>query len=133
MSEEHALRIGTIRGIPINIEWTLLVIFWLLTWSLAASGLPTLAPGYGGAAYWLAAVATTALFFVSLLAHELSHSVVARSFGIGSAMSCAEALRRCPETVFVRPRKDVYSEHSRAVWFFRNTAEKGCILWMNLP
>ena len=82
MSEEHALRIGTIRGIPIKVEWTLLVIFWLLTWSLAASGLPTLAPGYGGAEYWLAAVATTALFFVSLLAHELSHSVVARSFGI---------------------------------------------------
>ena len=30
---------------------------------------------------------------------------VARQFGIHSAMSCAEALRRCPHAVFVRPRK----------------------------
>jgi DNA polymerase IV len=41
---------------------------------------------------------------------------VARQFGIQSAMSCAEALRRCPHAVFVRPRKGVYSTYSRAVW-----------------
>jgi DNA polymerase IV len=40
----------------------------------------------------------------------------ARKFGIHSAMSCAEALRRCPHAVFVRPRKGTYSEYSRAVW-----------------
>jgi DNA polymerase-4 len=32
---------------------------------------------------------------------------VARRFGIHSAMSCAEALRRCPQAVFVRPRHSV--------------------------
>jgi DNA polymerase-4 len=41
---------------------------------------------------------------------------VARRFGIRSAMSCAEALRRCPHAVFVRPRHSLYSEYSRAVW-----------------
>jgi len=41
---------------------------------------------------------------------------VARRFGIGSAMSCAEALRRCPTTVFVRPRHTLYREYSREVW-----------------
>ena len=40
----------------------------------------------------------------------------ARKFGIHSAMSCAEALRRCPRAVFVRPRKSLYSDYSRAVW-----------------
>jgi DNA polymerase IV len=40
----------------------------------------------------------------------------AREFGIHSAMSCAEALRRCPHAVFVRPRKGVYSTYSKAVW-----------------
>jgi len=40
----------------------------------------------------------------------------ARKFGIGSAMSCAEALRRCPHAVFVRPRHAVYREYSAAVW-----------------
>jgi DNA polymerase IV len=41
---------------------------------------------------------------------------VARRFGIQSAMSCAEALRRCPHAVFVRPRHAVYSTYSKAVW-----------------
>jgi DNA polymerase-4 len=40
----------------------------------------------------------------------------ARKFGIGSAMSCAEALRRCPHAVFVRPRHSVYREYSASVW-----------------
>jgi DNA polymerase-4 len=40
----------------------------------------------------------------------------ARKFGIHSAMSCAEALRRCPRAVFVRPRHGLYSEYSQAVW-----------------
>ncbi len=41
---------------------------------------------------------------------------VARRFGIHSAMSCAEALRRCPQAVFLRPRHRLYKEYSRAVW-----------------
>jgi DNA polymerase-4 len=41
---------------------------------------------------------------------------VARRFGVVSAMSCAEALRRCPAAVFVRPRHALYREYSREVW-----------------
>jgi len=41
---------------------------------------------------------------------------VARRFGIRSAMSAAEALRRCPQAVFVRPRHALYREYSRSVW-----------------
>jgi DNA polymerase-4 len=41
---------------------------------------------------------------------------VARRFGIHSALSCAEALRRCPQAVFVRPRHTLYREYSRSVW-----------------
>ena len=40
----------------------------------------------------------------------------ARRFGIRSAMSSAEALRRCPEVVFVRPRHTLYRQYSQAVW-----------------
>jgi DNA polymerase IV len=40
----------------------------------------------------------------------------ARRYGIRSAMSCAEALRRCPHAVFVTPRHRTYSEYSRTVW-----------------
>src|SRR6478752_6135264 len=41
---------------------------------------------------------------------------LARRFGIHSAMSCAEALRRCPQVVFVRPRHTLYRDYSRHVW-----------------
>ena len=41
---------------------------------------------------------------------------VARRYGIHSAMSCAEALRRCPHAVFVRSRHTLYGEYSREVW-----------------
>jgi DNA polymerase-4 len=41
---------------------------------------------------------------------------VARQYGIHSAMSCAEAVRRCPQAVFLRPRHRLYKEYSRAVW-----------------
>ena len=41
---------------------------------------------------------------------------VARRYGIHSAMSCAEALRRCPEAVFLEPRRRMYAQYSRSVW-----------------
>jgi len=41
---------------------------------------------------------------------------VARGYGIHSAMSAAEALRRCPHAVFLRPRHSRYREYSSAVW-----------------
>jgi DNA polymerase-4 len=41
---------------------------------------------------------------------------VARGYGIYSAMSAAEALRRCPAAVFVRPRHALYRQYSDAVW-----------------
>jgi DNA polymerase IV len=41
---------------------------------------------------------------------------LARRYGIRSAMSCAEALRRCPRAVFVTPRHRTYAEYSRTVW-----------------
>jgi DNA polymerase-4 len=40
----------------------------------------------------------------------------ARRFGIHSAMSAAEALRRCPSAIFLRPRHALYRQYSRAVW-----------------
>src|SRR3954471_8220262 len=40
----------------------------------------------------------------------------ARKYGIRSAMSAAEALRRCPHAVFVRPRGQLYRQYSQEVW-----------------
>jgi DNA polymerase IV len=40
----------------------------------------------------------------------------ARGFGIHSAMSAAEALRRCPHALFLRPRHALYRQYSHVVW-----------------
>ena len=46
----------------------------------------------------------------------MTANYVARQFGIHSAMSSAEALRRCRHAVFVPPRHALYRDYSRAVW-----------------
>jgi Zn-dependent protease/CBS domain-containing protein len=77
-----SVRVGSIDGIVIRLDWSTLVIFWLLTWSLASSGFPGLASGYRSVEYWAAAFVTTAAFFAALLGHELSHCVAARRQGL---------------------------------------------------
>jgi len=74
----ETIRLGSIRGIRVGIHWTLLVIFGLLTWSLAGGQLPHAAPGHPNAAYWFAALGAALLFYGCLLAHELAHAFVAR-------------------------------------------------------
>jgi Zn-dependent protease len=77
-----SIRLGRLFGIEIGANWSLIFIFALVTWSLATSTLPQLAPGHGEAAYWLLAIAGAILFYISLLAHELSHALVARRSGV---------------------------------------------------
>src|SRR3954451_5533739 len=73
-------RLGRIAGIPVGVHWSLLVVAALLTTSLAGSLLPAVLPNADGS-YWAAAILAAGLFFASILAHELSHAVVARHFG----------------------------------------------------
>jgi Zn-dependent protease len=80
---DQNIRLGKIAGVPVGINWSILVIFWLLAWELAVLVLPSDHPHQGSAIYWTAGIVTTVLFFASLLAHEVSHSVVAKRNGIG--------------------------------------------------
>jgi len=78
----ETLRLGTIWGIRVGVNWSVLVIFTLLLVVLSAGNLPLLAPGHSTVAYTLAGTAAAIVFFLSLLAHELSHALVARREGI---------------------------------------------------
>jgi Zn-dependent protease/CBS domain-containing protein len=74
--------IGSIAGIRIALHPTWLIIFLLVTLGLALGDLPDRFPGWPAVAYaGLGAVVAT-LFFISVLAHELSHAFVARRFGV---------------------------------------------------
>ncbi|HZD17468.1 MAG TPA: site-2 protease family protein [Actinomycetota bacterium] len=79
---ERDIRLGTIAGIEVGLNWSLLVVFWLITWSLASSVFPELYPGQGTTAYWITAVIAAVVFFGSLLAHELGHALLARRKGV---------------------------------------------------
>lgn len=77
----QGIQVGKVLGIPLSIDWSVLVILWLFTWSLAAT-LPDAAPGHPSSAYWLAGACGAAALLASLLAHELTHAVVARHRGV---------------------------------------------------
>lgn len=79
---KQTLRLGRIAGVPVGLHWSVLVIIALITFTLAEGVLPTATPGQSTAVYWSVAVPAAVLFFASLLAHELAHSVVARRRGV---------------------------------------------------
>ena len=77
-----SLRIGRLFGIPIYIHASWLVIFALVTWSLATGYFPVRYPGITESGAWLRSLAAAVLFFASILLHELGHSVMALRHGI---------------------------------------------------
>ena len=76
------IRLGKLLGIEIDFNWSLIFIFALVAWTLAASVLPLDVPGQPALAYWVAGVAGAMVFYACLLAHELSHALVAKRMGI---------------------------------------------------
>jgi Zn-dependent protease/predicted transcriptional regulator len=77
-----SIRLGRLFGIEIGFNWSLIFVFALVTWSLATGWLPANAPGSGALLLWVTGVVGAILFYVCLLAHELSHALVARSHGV---------------------------------------------------
>ena len=78
----ESVYLGRIGGVRVGMNWSLVPVFLLVAWSLAVGQLPAEAFGYTRSAYWATAVVTSVAFFASLVAHELSHAVVARRHGV---------------------------------------------------
>jgi Zn-dependent protease/CBS domain-containing protein len=76
------IKLGRIAGFPVTMNWSVLVIAWLLTWSLADGSFPHEAPGHSPGIYWVTGAAAALVLFASLLAHELSHALVAKRNGV---------------------------------------------------
>ncbi len=79
---KNSIRIASIGGISINIHVSWILIFLLVTWTLAAGYFPQTYPNWSLPLSWTVGVITSILFFVSVLLHELAHSVVARARGL---------------------------------------------------
>lgn len=74
--------LGRIAGIDIRLDYSWFIIFLLVTWSLAAGYFPQVYPQWSTAQSVITGLITSLLFFGSILAHELMHSIVAQRSGI---------------------------------------------------
>lgn len=78
----QGFRLGSIFGFEIRVDLSWFLIFFLVLWTLSVGLFPTNYPGFDHGTYFGMGIVATLLFFASLLAHELSHSFVARAKGI---------------------------------------------------
>jgi Zn-dependent protease/CBS domain-containing protein len=73
-----SFKLITLFNIPVEINYTWFIILGLIVFTLARGYFPYTNPELGAAAHWMMALISAFLLFASLLAHELSHSLVAR-------------------------------------------------------
>lgn len=78
----QSIHIGRIFGVQIGLHPSWFVIALLVTYTVAAGQLPAAYPNWDGALYWVVGAVIALLFFGSVLAHELSHALLARRFGL---------------------------------------------------
>ncbi len=78
----ESVRLGRIAGVDVGVNWTVFVIFLLITFGLAAGRFPQEHPGLEPTAYVVAGVVAGLVFMASILAHEVSHAVVAQRNGV---------------------------------------------------
>jgi Zn-dependent protease/predicted transcriptional regulator len=76
------VRVGRVAGVEIRLHWTWLLAAVFITISLSGGVFPSQVGGLSGGAYLVMGLVTAALFFVSLLLHELGHALEARRQGI---------------------------------------------------
>lgn len=75
-------RLGRMVGVPVEVNWSVLVIFALIAWGLSAMRFPASYPNQPVWAYIACGIGAALIFFIGLLVHELSHAVVARREGL---------------------------------------------------
>ena len=78
----HTIPIGKIFGISIDLDYSWFLLLGLLTWILAVSYYPSEFRYWSSGEYWLMGFLTAILLFVSVLIHELGHSLVAKHLGL---------------------------------------------------
>ncbi len=78
----QGIRVGRILGIPIRLDLSFFFVFALLVFLIATQVLPDSLDGLGGAERWLYGVVAGIIYFVSLLIHELAHSLMAKRYGM---------------------------------------------------
>lgn len=75
---QETVRLGHVAGVRVGVHWSVLGVFLLITVGLAAGRFPLLYPDRDAVEYAVAGLAAGLVFLASLLAHEISHALVAK-------------------------------------------------------
>ena len=76
------IRIGRLFGIEVAVHPSWFIVLAFFAYSLATGFFPRAYPDWSPVSTWSVAFIATLLLFVSVLAHEFGHSLVAKSQGI---------------------------------------------------
>ena len=103
--------VGRIDGIEIGIHYTWLLALFIFTW-LVGQGFTVTYPGWHSCIYWIAGFLATFTLFISVLIHELAHSLVARALESlrTTRLDGKKENRAMPDTRYGNKRKNVKGE-----------------------
>lgn len=79
---KEGIRLFKIFGVEVSLDFSWFIIFFLVTWSLASGYFPFKYPLFNKGIYWIMGMVSSVLLFVSVLLHELTHSIVANNNGL---------------------------------------------------
>jgi Zn-dependent protease/CBS domain-containing protein len=82
MKRNRTISLGRLFGIPLELDLSWFLIFALLTWTLAVSYFPNEFGDWPRAEYWIIGAITSVMLFVSVMLHELGHSVIAQRYRV---------------------------------------------------
>ncbi len=82
MNMGSAFNLGKLFGIQFRLHYSWFIVFVLINVSLSWYYFPVEYPDWTPLTYWIIGIVSSLLFFASVVAHELAHSIVARINGI---------------------------------------------------
>ena len=78
----HKLKLFRLFGFSVEADATWILLAVLVTWTLASAVFPSFFADLETRTYWIMAVVGALGLFLSIILHELGHSLVARRFGL---------------------------------------------------
>ncbi|NIP29689.1 MAG: CBS domain-containing protein, partial [Candidatus Dadabacteria bacterium] len=76
------IKLFSILGFDVSIDTSWLILAFLITWTLAQAYFPHYYKDFSAMTYWYMGACGAIGLFISIIFHELSHSLVARNYGI---------------------------------------------------
>jgi Zn-dependent protease/predicted transcriptional regulator len=77
-----SIKLGRIFGVEVGVHWSWIFIFLIVTWSFAAGVFADYYPEWSDTQRWIGGGVVAIVFFLSVLAHEMSHAIVSNRLGL---------------------------------------------------